>query len=111
MTNTNDWTRGFFSGLFVDVQRRFPQQTEQEVDFLMRVLEPKTGERMLDVPCGTGRLSVPLAQRGLAVTGVDGCKEVLDDGRKAATERGLSVIFEQRDMRQLSWSSEFDHAI
>ncbi len=111
MTDSSDWTTDFFSGLIVEVQRRIPQQTAQEIEFLTRALEPKRGERLLDVPCGNGRLAIALAERGLDATGVDGSAELLDDGRKDAAQRRLATKFELGDMRQLPWASEFDHAI
>jgi SAM-dependent methyltransferase len=111
MHDSPDWTQDFFNGLIVEVQRRIPQQTAQEAEFLMQKPGPKPGERLLDVPCGNGRLSVALAEWGLAVMGIDGCAELVDDGRKVARERALALKFEQRDMRQLSGLGEFDHAI
>src|SRR5579864_11032 len=111
MTDSSDWTTDFFSGLIVEVQRRIPQQTAQEIEFLTRALEPKRGERLLDVPCGNGRLAIALAERGLDAIGVDGSAELLDDGRKDAAQRRLATKFELGDMRQLPWASEFDHAI
>lgn len=43
--------------------------------FLEQVLQPPG--RVLDMGCGTGRLTVPLAGRGFAVTGVDLSEEML----------------------------------
>ena len=45
----------------------------------------RNGGPVLDIGCGTGRLAIPLAREGLAVTGVD-----LSDGMLARA-RGLSA--------------------
>src|SRR5690349_22069810 len=95
------WYEYFFSGLIVEVQRRLPLPTDAEVAFLKQVLDPKPGERILDVPCGTGRLSIPLAEAGFDVTGVDISLESLADARRAAEEKKLRARFEQSDMRDL----------
>ena len=110
MSASPEWYRTLFSGLMVDVQRRIPAQTEAEADFLVEALAPPAGGKILDVPCGTGRLSVALAERGYAVTGVDLNTAVLDNGRKDAAERNLRVEFAQRDMRDLPWPGQFDSA-
>ena len=42
------------------------------------------GARLLDLCCGTGNLAALLSERGYAVTGVDGSKEMLAFARKNA---------------------------
>jgi SAM-dependent methyltransferase len=110
MSSTADWTQTFFSGFIVDAQRLFPQQTAAEADFLQQGLALKPGDRVLDVPCGAGRLANELAGRGFTATGVDGCTDLLDDARREASERGLKSEFQRRDMRDLPWTGHFDAA-
>lgn len=50
-----------------------------------------TGKRVLDVGCGSGRLSVAMAQRGAAaVVGVDFAEDMLNLARKYANEAGVA---------------------
>lgn len=49
--------------------------------------------RVIDVGCGTGELSLWLAERGCAVTGVDFLPKPLEAARQKAADRGLSVNF------------------
>ncbi len=106
------WSPDFFSGLVVEswrqVSAHFP--TQAEADFLVQALAPQPGARIADVPCGNGRLTLELAARGFAVTGVDLTVTFLDDARRAAREKNLPARFEQHDMRELPWREEFDHA-
>jgi SAM-dependent methyltransferase len=103
-----EWWRDFFTGLTLDMWRAVPQNTAAEADFLLAELQPPPGGRLLDVPCGTGRLTLALAERGLAVTGVDLTNDLLDDGLRAAAGKNLSVTFEHREMRDLPWPAAFD---
>jgi cyclopropane fatty-acyl-phospholipid synthase-like methyltransferase len=110
MQSTPEWYQTLFSGLMVEAQRRIPWPTAAEADFIVEVLTPKPGAKLLDVPCGTGRLTLPLAERGFHVTGVDLCEEALNDGRLAIAGRNSKATLEHRDMRDLPWPGEFDGA-
>jgi len=53
--------------------------------------------RVIDIGCGTGDLSLWLAEHGRTVTGVDFLEKPLEAARQKAAERGLSVNFLQMD--------------
>ena len=108
----DEWWKDFFGGLIVDFWRAaIPDEvTRAEAGFLVRALGLAPGSRVLDVPCGAGRLAIELAARGGAVTGVDISPEFLEVARSTARERGVDVEWRQSDMRDLPWTSEFDAA-
>ena len=109
----NDWWKDFFSGLIVDFwQAVIPEETTRaEADFLEKHLQLSSpGTRVLDVPCGGGRLAIALAARGGRPVAVDISPQFLEAGREAARERGLTVEWRQADMRDLPWRGEFDAA-
>jgi cyclopropane fatty-acyl-phospholipid synthase-like methyltransferase len=110
MTPHPDWTRDFFCDLFAECVKRIPGQTTDEIEFVLRHVKPPNGGRLLDVPCGAGRHSLALSQRGFAVAGVDGSESLIADARKAAREQSLSADFHHRDMRDLPWPGAFDGA-
>jgi SAM-dependent methyltransferase len=56
---------------------------------------------VLDVPCGAGRLAIPLARRGARVTGVDVSAEFLAAAREEAARTGADAAWIQADMREL----------
>jgi SAM-dependent methyltransferase len=103
------WYQTFFHGIVNDLWRKAvdPNQTRDEATFLEKVLGSKS--RVLDVPCGNGRHSVELARRGCRVTGVDLSSEFINEARVAA---GVSrnADFVHKNIRDLSWESEFDGA-
>jgi cyclopropane fatty-acyl-phospholipid synthase-like methyltransferase len=109
-----DWWSDFFSGLVVEFWRGAlpPAVTLAEADFLERVLRLTPGARVLDVPCGHGRLTVALARRGYALVGVDISQELLAAAGEDAAggpEPG-SAVFRHSDMRDLPWAGEFQSA-
>ena len=91
----------------------FTKGTEQEVAFLVDLLELPEGARVLDVGCGPGRHLIGLARAGLSVTGVDVSERLLSIARDAANEAGLfgRVALFECDARTMPFDLEFDAVI
>lgn len=66
---------------------------------------------VLDLACGPGRHAVPLAQKGLFVTGVDRSPFLLEKARKYAAREGVGIEFIQDDMRSFSRHNSYDLAL
>lgn len=64
------------------------------------LLAPKAGERILDLFCGLGNFSLPLARRGAQVHGIEGESSLVARAAGNAQVNGLSdkTSFEQRDL-------------
>ena len=107
-----EWWKTFFTGLVVDFWRAAmpPEATTAEADFFARHLALTPGARVLDVPCGHGRLALELARRGYRLTGVDISEDFLAGARRSTGDEGLAVEWRQSDMRDLPWREEFDGA-
>jgi len=105
-----NWWESFFEGVAVTMWlHALPaEQTVVEAERLTRVLGAAPGAELLDVPCGAGRLALPLADRGYRLTGVDRSSEFL--GHARSRDVSHRVAWEQRDMRNLPWSERFDGA-
>jgi SAM-dependent methyltransferase len=110
MNVQSDWWDHFFEGVSVDLWLRAvpPEQTSREADVLESALAVPPGAELLDVPCGGGRLSLALAERGYRVTGVDWSSEFLEHARSCSGSD--LVTWERRDMRDLPWRGRFDGA-
>lgn len=89
----------------------FTRGTEQEIDFLLDLLDLKPGMRVLDVGCGPGRHSVALAAAGLEVTGVDVSARFLEIAAKTCREAGARAAFFECDARAMPFDDEFDAVI
>ena len=66
-------------------------------DHLMRVFQPRAGERWLDLATGTGEIAVRAAQGGAEVTGLDLAPDLIESAKERASEAGVEVEFETGD--------------
>jgi cyclopropane fatty-acyl-phospholipid synthase-like methyltransferase len=88
------------------------EDASEQADRIVEVLRLERGERVLDVPCGTGRVAIELATRGFEVVGVDAERRFLDGGRQQARVRGVDVALIAGDMRELTGvGTDFDAAL
>lgn len=78
-----------------------------ELEFYTRQAA-RYGRTVLELACGTGRLTVPLAQRGLALTGLDVATAMLARARAKAQAAGRAVDFVEGDMRAFDLGRRFD---
>lgn len=84
---------GKLCSLFYDATKKYAPQ--KEVDFYATFIEKNPG-RVLEAMSGSGRLQIPLIQRGYIVDGVDNSKIMLDRCRERWIELNLNPeIYEQ----------------
>lgn len=73
-------------------------------DFIEKIIEKNSGfpeeNLILDLGCGTGKMTMELAKRGYDMTGVDLSSEMLDIARIEAEKNGISnILWLNQDMR------------
>lgn len=107
-----NWWENFFHGIALDFWRAAisDEQTRAEADFIKNQLKLPVGAKVLDVPCGNGRLSIELGAFGFELTGVDIAEEFVDEAKRNSRARGISIDWRNSDMRALPWTNEFDGA-
>lgn len=107
-----EWFEQFFDGLYGRVlATQFDEaRTARQVRMVRRLLRLRKGQKVLDIPCGMGRLTIPLAASGLAMTGVDLTASYLRRARRRARRQGLDVRFVHCDMREIGFDGEFHAA-
>lgn len=71
---------------------------------LVSLLDPRAGERILDLGCGTGHLTAQIAESGAQVTGVDHSPDMVAAARAAYP----NLKFVVSDARDLKFHNEFD---
>ncbi len=74
-------------------------------------LDPKIGERIVDIATGTGLTARYISRSGAEVTGVDIADGLLEAARQLSEEEGLSVNWQLGDAEKLPFSeASFDAA-
>jgi len=101
-------TYGKFAYLYDELMKDVPY--EQWVQFINKQVDIYgiKGNKLLDLACGTGELSIQLAEEGFAVTGVDLSSDMLAVAREKADRSGHSVFLVEQDMSELEGFDEFD---
>ena len=107
MTAPVDWWKDFFAGLAVEFwDAAVPEKaTAEDAAFLWKHLGLRRSANVLDVPCGSGRLTRPLAAAGCRMTGVDISAEALANARALGED---SIRYVEAEMRELPWREDFD---
>ncbi|NIJ08139.1 2-polyprenyl-6-hydroxyphenyl methylase/3-demethylubiquinone-9 3-methyltransferase [Sphingomonas vulcanisoli] len=87
--------------------RYIREQLDQRWGLDPKARTPLAGKRVLDVGCGAGLLSEPLARLGAAVTGLDAAPENVAVARVHAEGQGLAIEYRVGEIGELG-SGRFD---
>jgi ubiquinone/menaquinone biosynthesis C-methylase UbiE len=60
----------------------------------------KLGGQLIDLACGTGRITIPLAERGFDLIGIDLNKGMIERAKKKSTSKGLNIQWYLQDCTQ-----------
>jgi len=80
------------------------EKTAAQIKFLQKFISQK--HRILDVGCGYGRITIPLAKMGYQVEGIDLSPNLLEEAKKRVEIASLKLIFKVGDMRSLPYKDE-----
>ena len=107
-----NWFETFFTPLALDFWRAAvpAEATSAEADFLVDALGVAPGAKLLDLPSGSGRHALALAQRGYPVTGIDLAPSGVARAREEASARALPATFVRGDMREPPPGGPYDGA-
>jgi len=94
-----------------DPAKRPHAHVKAQIDGVERFLNLETRSRVLDMGCGSGRLTLELARRGHRVLGIDPDERALAQARAAAKSEKLNVHFLKADPRAVSYRAEFDAVV
>jgi 2-polyprenyl-3-methyl-5-hydroxy-6-metoxy-1,4-benzoquinol methylase len=102
------WARRMING---DSPGAWANNTDAEIQFAIRQIGLQTGDRVLDLGCGWGRHSLPLAAWGLHVTGLDLSHDLLTLARYTAKRRGLAIDWVEGDLSAAPLRGSFDAVV
>jgi len=110
----NDWWQTFFDADYTRLWEAWidSARTEQEIAGLWKLLDLRDGTRVLDAPCGYGRISLGLARRGAAVLGVDFSESLLNEAQRQRGEAPVErLVYRRHDLREPLPESGIDVAL
>lgn len=81
-------------------------QHEEDIKFYYNIAKKLKG-KVLELCCGTGRITIPLKEKGIDITGVDFTKAMLNEAKKKANNKKLQIDFFLEDMRVLNLKKKF----
>ena len=96
----------FFDGDIHDSQFAYLFQRD-DIPFWV-ALAHDYGPRVLELACGTGRITLPIALSGVVIDGLDFSESMLQRARERATTQGAPITFYHGDIRQLLFDSTYD---
>ena len=79
-----------------------------DLPFYSHWLKKRKKGKILELCCGTGRLTIPLTQEGYNITGVDNNSSMLEQAREKANELNVPIEFIESDMRSFDLSEFYD---
>lgn len=79
-----------------------------DLPFYKKWLPKDKDAKILELCCGTGRLTLPIAKDGYNICGVDYTSSMLERAKVKAAEAGLEINFIEADVRTLNLQERFD---
>lgn len=113
METPTPWYQLFFHDDYLRMYAPFlpSAQSSNESEAIQQLLSLTSNGHILDLCCGIGRHSIPLAQKGIQVTALDLSPTLLRHARKAIEHQELPLNFIHADMRRLPFDNTFDAII
>ena len=101
MTITADSTDRYIK-MYAHTDPDWDRSISRQADALDRFIKARWPEAksVLDVSCGIGTQAIGLAMKGFSVVASDPSESKLEEAKKAAAQRSVSVDFSLADMRQ-----------
>jgi len=107
-----EWWREFFDQDYLKIYKKQDLvRAPGEVEGILKILNLPKGSRIMDLCCGYGRHSIPLAKSGFEVTGLDLSETLLRRAKKDSRKEGVKIRWRKGDMREIPFENEFDGVI
>lgn len=81
-------------------------KAQNDVPFYLSQAQMARGP-VLEIGCGTGRVTIPLAAAGAEITGLDVSASMLEEAKRKAQERGATVRWVEADARHFDLGRRF----
>ena len=81
-------------------------QFENDIKFYYDIASNVKG-KVLELCCGTGRITIPLKEKGIDILGIDFTKPMLERAKEKAKNKQLQIDFMLEDMRTFNLNKKF----
>jgi cyclopropane fatty-acyl-phospholipid synthase-like methyltransferase len=92
-------------------QKRKASKDRAEMELVGRAFKLIPRGRVLDAPCGGGRVSLLLAKRGYQMTSADLSDSMIRIARESMRDAGLDIPVEQQDVERLTYGDRSFDAV
>jgi SAM-dependent methyltransferase len=92
------WASGDFN--------QIARQTMMVAEDICRAADPRPGQKVLDVGCGSGNVALVAARRYAQVAGIDLAENLIDRARQRARAEGSEIDFRTGDAQDLPWPDD-----
>lgn len=79
-----------------------------DLEFYKRWMPENMEAQILELCCGTGRLTLPIAKEGYRICGVDNTASMLEQAKLKAAEEGVDIEYVEADMRTFELNKTYD---
>jgi len=93
----------YSDGRYYDLQTK---DFLEDIPFYLRQIQ-KFGQPVLELACGTGRITIPLAEKGIQMTGLDVSEAMLSQARMKARAKGVDIQWILADCRDFQLDRTF----
>jgi ubiquinone/menaquinone biosynthesis C-methylase UbiE len=103
------WYDEFFKEDYLQIYLPFltEERTKTDVEFIVEVLNLAPGSKILDLACGFGRHTIPLAKMGYDMTGLDYTSQFIQMAEEKAKSENVQIEFLVGDMRKIPFENHF----
>lgn len=97
-------------GKYMEEHKKYfsQKQLQNDVDFLIDVLNLKKKDKILDLACGHGRHTIELKKRGFNIDGLDFSNYLLKKAENRAKKEGLRINFYKQDIHSINLKIKYD---
>jgi len=93
----------YCDGRYYDLEH---EDFSEDIPFYLAQIE-RFGEPVLELACGTGRITIPIAQKGIQISGLDISEAMLGRARQKAADQGVDVEWIKADCRTFKLAERF----
>ena len=80
----------------------------EDIAFYKKWISDNHIQKTLELCCGTGRITIPLAKEGINISGLDYSNAMLSEAKEKARKENLRIPFTQGDMRNFTLNEKFE---